>query len=140
MKKTPASQRPELSPSEWLVMRVLWDGGPMALGDIYAALADKHDWAYSTVKTLVRRLVAKSAVEYKKVGNSFLYRPAVARKMALKEAIKDFSERVLNGLLSPFVAYYAEREKLTSEDIAELERIVRRHRRKRGCTDGDRSS
>lgn len=120
-----------LSAAEWEIMKVVWDGGPMALGDINARLTREKRWAYSTVKTLVRRLVAKGWLEYRRVGNSFLYQPAVARAKAVKSAIREFSDRVLGGLLSPFVAYYAEQGHLKAEDLAQLEGILRRQRDKR---------
>ena len=120
-----------LSAAEWEIMKDAWDGGPMALGDIYARLEKENRWAYSTVKTLVRRLVAKGWLEYTRVGNSFLYQPAVARAKAVKSAIREFSDRVLGGLLSPFVAYYAEQGHLKSEDVAQLEEILKQQREKR---------
>ncbi len=120
-----------LSAAEWHIMKVAWDGGPMALGDIYSRLAKENRWAYSTVKTLVRRLVAKGWLEYRRVGNSFLYQPAVARAKAVKSAIREFSDRVLGGLLSPFVAYYAEQGHLKAEDVAQLEGILKQQREKR---------
>ena len=122
----------DLSTSEWAVMKVIWDCGPMAAGEIYDRLSGEQDWAYPTVKTLIRRMVAKGWLTYKRVGNSFLYRAAVPRGKAVRSAVREFSDRVLDGLLSPFVAYYAEGKDLTPEDVAKLEKIIRRHRRKGG--------
>ena len=113
-------------------MKVMWEHGPMAIGEVHEKIAAEKAWAYSTVKTLVRRMVAKGWLEYQEVGNSFLYRVAVPRKKALRSAIKDFSARVLDGLLSPFVAYYAEEKDLSDEDIKQLEEILKRHRKKGG--------
>ena len=127
-----AAKRPDLSASEWEVMKVMWDGGPMALRDIYARVSEERDWAYTTVKTLVRRMVAKGWLRYQRVGNSFLYRPAVARKKAVRSAVNEFTGRVLDGLLSPFVAYYAEENDLSPEDVARIEEILKRNRTKRG--------
>ena len=122
-----ADNRPPLSDAEWEVMKALWADGDMALGDICERLKDS-DWAYSTVKTLVRRLVEKGWIAYREVGNSFLYRAAVPRERAVRRAVREFSRRVLDGVLSPFVAYYAEEGELSEEDLARLEGIVRRHR------------
>ena len=131
MVKQPGS-RPNLSASEWEVMKVIWGTGPMATRDIYEQLSQDRDWAYSTVKTLVRRMVAKGWLEYTQVGNSYLYRAAVPRNTAVRSAVKEFANRVLDGVLSPFVAYYAEEKGLSPEDVAELERIIGRHREKGG--------
>ena len=104
----------------------------MATGEIYERLAEDTQWAYSTVKTLVRRLVAKGWLDYKRVGNSFLYRPVVPRAKAVRSAVREFSSRVLDGLLSPFVAYYAEEKDLSPEDVARLEEIIAQHRKRGG--------
>jgi predicted transcriptional regulator len=113
-------------------MKVLWQHGPLAARDVYAHLAGAQPWAQGTVKTLLRRMVQKGWLSYTRVGNSFLYRPAVSRQKGLHSAIKRFSERVLGGALSPFVAYYAEGRRLTPEDIAELENLLRRHQKEKG--------
>ena len=127
-----SNEHPALSASEWEVMKVVWDGGPMAMGDIYERLSKDQNWAYATAKTLVRRMVAKGWLSYQRVGNSFLYRAAMPRKKAVRSAVKEFSSRVLDGLLSPFVAYYTEEKNLSSDDIAALEAIIKRHRKKGG--------
>jgi BlaI family transcriptional regulator, penicillinase repressor len=138
---TRESKKPsELSTAEWAVMKVVWDAGAAALGDIHERVAGERQWAYSTVKTLVRRLVAKGWLEYQEVGNSFLYRPAVSRGDAVRAAIGEFSNRVLDGLLSPFVAYYAEQNRLKPDDLTELERIVRKHRQLGRNGHGERRS
>ena len=127
------SKKPRsLSQSEWDVMKVIWDIGPTAIRDIYAELSQKHNWAYTTVKTLVRRMAHKGWVGHKRVGNSFLYWAAVPRGKAVRAAVKDFSKRVLEGALSPFVAYYVAENDLTSEDIAQLEDIIEQHRKSGG--------
>ncbi len=81
-KRTPTMPDPKnlptaLSPAEWEIMKVFWDLGPMAARDVYAALPRDCSWAYKTVKTLLSRLVAKEALAYDQIGNSYLYRPAV---------------------------------------------------------------
>ncbi len=121
-----------LSDSEWEVMKVLWERGPSASRDVYAHLADTQPWAKGTVKTLLRRMVQKGWLSYTRVGNSFLYRAAVPRQKGLRSAIRRFSERVLGGALSPFVAYYAEEKRLTPEDVAELEKLLKRHQKTKG--------
>jgi BlaI family penicillinase repressor len=121
-----------LSDSEWEVMKVLWEHEPLAARDVYAHLADAQPWAQGTVKTLLRRMVQKGWLSYTRVGNSFLYRSAVSRQKGLRSAIKRFSETVLGGALSPFVAYYAAEKRLSPEDIAELEKLLKRRQKEKG--------
>lgn len=122
--------KPALSEAEWAVMKIIWENRSLALGDIYERLGRDSRWSYSTVKTLVRRMVAKGWLTYQRVGNSFLYSAAVGRQGAVRRAVREFSERVLDGLLTPFVAYYAEETELSDEDLRQLEELVKHHRRK----------
>ena len=121
---------PELSDTEWAIMKIVWDGGPMALGEIYERFSDEKKRAYSTVKTLVRRMVNKGWLSYRRVGNSFLYNATVQRQNAVRYAMREFIGRVLDGALTPFVAYYIEEKGLSEEDLVQLEAFVDRHRKK----------
>ena len=119
---------PGLSVSEWEVMKVLWQHGPLAARDVYSRLQADQNWTYATVKTFLRRAVKKGWLAYDQIGNSFLYRPAVPHEKAVFNAIREFSSRVLEGALTPFVAYFAKQDNLKEEDIAQLEEILKRHR------------
>ena len=126
------ADRQKLSDPEWEIMKILWEHGPQAARDIFAHLKGSTDWSYSTMKTYVHRMVGKGWLKYEQIGNSYLYRPAVGKNRAVRKAIEDFSGRVLDGVLTPFVAYFAEKGSLTSEDIEQLENIVKRHKTEGG--------
>jgi predicted transcriptional regulator len=111
-------------------MKVLWKKGPMALGEIYDGIPPKKDWAYSTVKTLVRRLMGKGWIKGREVGGSFLYSAAVSRDKAVRSALKEFTDRVLDGLFSPFFVYMAEDGDLSQDDLDQAEKIIRELRKK----------
>jgi BlaI family transcriptional regulator, penicillinase repressor len=119
-----ASKDRTLSNAEWQIMKVLWEHGDMALGEVIVKLPRESDWAYTTVKTFIRRMVQKGWVSARKVGGSYLYQAKIARQKAIGQAIKEFSHRVLNGVLTPFVAYYAENNGLTRQEIEELQKIL----------------
>ena len=123
---------PDLSAAEWEVMKVIWEHGPMAARDVYSHLQNDQDWTYVTVKTFLRRVVKKGWLDYDQIGNSYLYRAAVPRDKAVFAAIGGFSNRVLGGVLAPFVAYFAKQNDLTPEDLDQLEQILKHHRRREG--------
>jgi len=122
-----SGETPGLSEAEWAVMNVFWQHGPMAAGEANEHLSADQDWAYATVRTLMRRLVAKGWLTYREVGSSFLYRAKIPQKRAIQSAVREFSDRVLNGLSAPFIAYYAEEKGLTPKDVAALRRILDEH-------------
>ena len=128
--QNPSEALPSLSNAEWHVLNVFWTRSPLAARDVFAALPPKHGWAYKTVKTLLSRLVAKGALEYEQVGNSYLYRPAYTREQLARKEVKGFIQRVLDGSLSPILAGFIEDERLSKEEIAQIRRILDRKEEK----------
>lgn len=123
MPKTPRNQPSQsLSGAEWEVMKVIWDHGPQAARDVYAALPDDVSWAYKTVKTLLSRLVAKGALDYEQIGNSYLYRAAVARDQMTRKEMRGLFSRVTGAALSPVLAHFIEEADLSDDEIRQLKR------------------
>jgi BlaI family transcriptional regulator, penicillinase repressor len=87
---------PLLSPAEWEVMKVLWESGPLAARDVFARLPKNRGWAYKTVKTLLSRLVAKQALAYDQIGNSYLYRAAVDREATTRQEVRSVFQRLIS--------------------------------------------
>jgi BlaI family penicillinase repressor len=117
-----ASPQPALSPAEWEVMKVLWDGGPMAARDVFGKLPPDHGWAYKTVKTLLSRLVAKQALTYDQVGNSYLYRAAVDRDQMTRQEVRSVFQRLISEASSPVLAQFIDEAELSDAEIRELKR------------------
>lgn len=134
MTNSPPSEPPRLSEMEWEIMKPLWEKGPMAARDIYAAIPDQYGWAYKTVKTMIARLVKKGALTYDRIGNSYLYRAAYTREEMTREATGSFIRRVFDGALSPFFAHFVQH--VSDEELealkSELARLERRKDHKRG--------
>lgn len=116
-------------------MKTLWECGPMAARDVFAALPDSNAWAYKTVKTLLSRLVAKGAVDYDQVGNSYLYRAAAGREEVTKEEVRGLFQRIMGEAVSPVLAHFIEQADLTSDEIEQLKKQLdakKRGGRRRG--------
>jgi BlaI family penicillinase repressor len=118
----PQDHPPGLSPAEWEVMKVFWDHGALAARDVFARLPSGHDWAYKTVKTLLSRLVAKGALSYEQVGNSYLYRPAVNRQKMTRAEVRSVFRRLMSEASSPVLAQFIEEADLTDDEIRRLKR------------------
>ena len=113
---------PSLAPAEWEVMKTLWEHGPMAARDVFAALPESNEWAYKTVKTLLSRLVAKGAVDYDQVGNSYLYRAAAGREEVTKEEVRGVFQRIMGEAVSPVLAHFIEQADLSADEIEQLKK------------------
>ncbi|MDX2175581.1 MAG: BlaI/MecI/CopY family transcriptional regulator [Candidatus Sumerlaeia bacterium] len=120
----PGQPLPALSPAEWDTMEVLWTRGALAARDVHAAVGPGRDWTIQTVKTLLSRLVAKGALDYEQVGNSYLYRPAVRREQLARAESEEFLGRVFRGEALPAIATFIESGKLDRSEIQRLRGLL----------------
>ena len=65
---------PELFDSEWAILQVVWDLEPCAAPAVQEVLAKDKGWAYTTVKTLMDRMVKKGLLQTERIRNLYLYR------------------------------------------------------------------
>jgi BlaI family transcriptional regulator, penicillinase repressor len=124
-------EHPALSPAEWRVMTTLWERGALDARGVYSAIGDEPEWAFQTVKTLLSRLVAKGAVEYDQVGNSYLYRAAVPREAMTRQEVRSVFDRVVGAAVSPVLAHFIDEAELSDDDIRQLQKLLDEKRRKR---------
>ena len=119
-----------LAPAEWEIMKILWDHGPLAARDVYARLPKGSAWAYKTVKTLLSRLVAKGALTYDQIGNSYLYRAAVERQQMTRQEVRSVLQRLISEAFSPVLAQFIEEADLSPAEVRELKRCLDAKRQK----------
>lgn len=112
----------KIQASELEVMRVLWKKGePMALMDIRRELAEKRGWEDSTVKTLLRRLCEKKAVELKSRG---MYAALVTEAEYRRWSMKNYLGKMFDGSAKKLVASLVSDGELSEEDFAELYELL----------------
>lgn len=128
------AKRPDemtLAPAEWEIMKVLWEQGSAAARDVFAALPHDNSWAYKTVKTLLSRLVAKGAITYEQIGNSYLYYPAVEQDQMTREEVRGLFQKVQGLAVSPLLAHFVEEAEMTDDDIRQLQKLLDEKRRRK---------
>ncbi|HWI77318.1 MAG TPA: BlaI/MecI/CopY family transcriptional regulator [Sphingomicrobium sp.] len=119
-----------LSDAELCVMEVLWSAGrPLTASEIADRIPRDRDWSFATVKSLLSRLLSKTAVSPAKDGRRFLYSPAVEREPYVAAESRRFVTRLFGGKLSPLFARLAEDEALDDDDLARIEAMIRELRK-----------
>jgi BlaI family penicillinase repressor len=123
---------PELFESEWAILQVVWEREPCAAPAVQEILEKDKGWAYTTVKTLMDRMVKKGLLTTERVRNLYLYRAAITRAEAQRSEILRTVKRAFDGALTPMMQFLIESESLSDREYQELERLIRN--RKRGKT------
>ena len=122
----------KLTEPEWLIMNALWDKHPAKARDVVGRLPSTVSWAYTTVKTMLDRLVEKNAVSKSKRGNIGLYEPLVSRRQARRTAMRIMLDQAFDGAFGPMMHFLVEDQKLSADQREELIKILSGKRRNKG--------
>ena len=117
---------PELSDAEWKVIRALWRRHPASARDVLEELHGETRWAYTTVKTLLARLVAKQAAAVRLRANTSLYEPLLTEAEARRTEVRLLIDRAFGGASVPLLRFVLTEEKLSAKDRAELRAMLER--------------
>lgn len=105
-------------------MDVVWRSHPITAAEVMSTLADDKDWAPNTIRTMLARLVKKGVLEYGQEANRYLYRPAVQREQCVKGEVDSLVLRVFGGATKPLLVHFVENQKLSSDEIRELRKLL----------------
>ncbi len=118
-----------ISEAEQAVMEALWANSPLTAAEVCDAVCTDRDWSLATVKTLLARLVQKSAVATEPDGRRFLYTPLLERADYVIDESQRLVDRLFGGRAAPLFAHLAENEVLTEDDLAEIEALLKELRK-----------
>lgn len=116
-----------LTERELEIMQVLWTLGPARLGEVQDALNRQSDEpvAPSTVATQLNLLIHKGYVTQTGKHGRSVYAPIWTREEATRTLLDDFLSRVGLGRAPAFLIQMLKEERLTAEDRAALQEILR---------------
>ena len=120
-----AAARVELTEAEWAIIKAVWKSEPCTAPQIQQRLEKETDWAYSTVRTLMDRMVAKRLLSAEKVRNVTVYRSAITRAQAQRSELLYALKHAFNGALTPMLQCLLESGELSADELAELESLIK---------------
>lgn len=119
-KSTRPSKPPRLTEAEWKVMGVVWAGAPVTVRQVVDAVEAETGWAYSTVKTLLGRLVEKGVLSTEKRGAAGIFEPLVSEREARGSALRALVDRAFQGTVGSLVHHLVAEESLSESEQEEL--------------------
>jgi BlaI family penicillinase repressor len=114
----------ELTEGEWVIMKVVWENEPCAAGTVQEALTETKDWAYSTVKTTMDRMVVKGFLEITKIRNLQLFSSKISEAEAKKGEFRKMLKRAFDGALTHMMQFLIEQEDLSKDDLSNLRKLI----------------
>jgi BlaI family penicillinase repressor len=123
----------DLGPLEYSLLKILWQLKQANAGEVLASYnkdADKP-LAYTTVITLLTRMVDKEVLSVDKGRQPFNFTPSFTREQLLRQRVRDFVSTFFGGQTVDLALRLVEDEPLTEESIRQLETALQKHKSER---------
>ncbi len=119
----------ELTEAEWEIIQVVWEREPCAAPEVQEELVARKKWTYSTVKTLMDRMVAKGLLTTERIRNLILYRAAISQQDAQRGELLRTVKRAFGGAFTPMMQFMLESDTLSQKELSELQDMIQKKRR-----------
>jgi predicted transcriptional regulator len=103
----PRTVRDVPPPLELLCLKSLWSLGEGNVKDVLQIVRQTRSLAYTTVMTVLDRLVRKGKVSRRKVGRAFVYTPEASRDQMRRAALREFLDAFFDGSERELIAFLA---------------------------------
>ena len=104
-----------LTKPEWQVMNALWEEYPAIAREIEGRLPPETNWAYTTIRTMLARLIEKGAVSEHKRGNLSFYEPVLTKRKARMAALASLADDAFDGAFGPLMHFLIDEESLSPD-------------------------
>jgi BlaI family penicillinase repressor len=113
-----------LTGAELEIMHVVWSKDKATVRDVYEALRERKKVAYTSVMTVMKILAQKGYLKKRQEDRAYVYQPARPRAQVLGLMVRDFVDRVFQGAAKPLLVHLVEDQRLSSEDLGEIRRLL----------------
>lgn len=118
--------RTHLGDLEQHVMAVIWRRGSATVRDVLDELKPKRRLAYTTIMTVMNRLVDKGLLKRREQGACFCYLPTRPRNAYMAQASRQVIDELLASYGAIAVAQFLDRLDISDPDL--IKRLERRFR------------
>ncbi len=118
----------ELTGAEWAIIQAVWENEPCPAPAVQEKLKAQKDWTYSTVKTLMDRMVTKGLLKTERIRNLILYRSVITKLQAQKSEVMRTVKRAFDGALTPMMQFLLDNNALSQKQLNELEALIKKKR------------
>ena len=112
----------KLFDSELKVMGVLWREGDCTAKHISDVLAQETGWKMNTTYTLIKRCIAKNAIE--RIEPGFLCHALVSKQQVQEEETQELIDKVFDGSADKLFAALVGGKRVSAEQLQKLRTLI----------------
>lgn len=129
----------ELTEAEWTLIKAIWEEEPCTAPAIQQTLHRQTKWSYSTVRTLMDRMVVKGLLKSEKVKNVTRYCSAVTRSQAQRSELLYALKHAFSGALAPMVQALLDTKDLSRAELDTIKQLIAEHEKSRASKPGKKA-
>lgn len=120
------ARKPSTHPTdaELEILRVLWDAGPLPLGEICSAVRQERAAATTTIATILGVMLNKGYVRRREGPKGYLWSAALKRQATASKAIRKVVDFVFDGSAGQLVAHLIDNNELSDTDINKIRAML----------------
>jgi predicted transcriptional regulator len=115
-----------LTEAELRLMKLLWERGESAVGELVAAMPEGATLAYNSVLTTIRILEQKGYVRHRQEGRAFLYSPCVAEQEAGRSEVRHMMRRFFGNSRERLLLSLIGDDEVTPDELRRLKDAIER--------------
>ena len=113
-----------LTKQELEIMKIVWIRKTATVRDVYEALREQRQIAYTTVMTMMKILEKKKFLKKTQQDRAFVYRPVRPKEQVIRTMVQDFVTRVFDGSAEPLLMHLVKDRHLSEKDVREITRLI----------------
>ena len=123
-------KQPHPTPGELEILRILWERGPSTVREVLELVPQER--AYTSVMSLLNVMTEKKLVTRKAEGRAFRYTAKLKPDQTEGKIVGHLLDRVFSGSTTALVARLLEQSQPSSEELAEIRKLIDEFKQKRG--------
>jgi BlaI family penicillinase repressor len=112
---------------EWEILEIIFSrfgGRPVTVREVLNTAYPDNSKAYTTVQTVMNKLVEKKLLKKEKTGLVNFYQPVREQQELLQSEIQSFLNKAFAGSFKAMVSFLFSNETITQEEIESLRELI----------------
>ena len=121
-----------ITDTELAVLKFLWDHGSATAKEIVVRLYPRCTASdVGTVHSMLQRLESKNFIHRDRSAHAHSFSAAVNQSEMAGLQLEEMANKLADGSVAPFLTHLVEGDRLSTKDLDELRKLLKRHRSQR---------
>ena len=114
----------DFSSTDFKILKLIWDEKELSSREIHDRISENTNWAYSTTRTVLERMVKKGYLRKGRFHGIYLYTTNISKVKAFAIQISAFAEKILENDYFSILPLFTKKEILTEKELEELKQLL----------------